>query len=164
MKKLFITCALVFSSGSTLAATAEQPMTVSGTVQFGQTTELKGDLRTVGGLPAGATDNGTLIATVGVTGGGSYWLIGIDPNDTTSAGNAPDQGWIMKSESTPTKLVKVKISNENRVDYQPNLGAGNFKWNRMRADQRANIIVNGKQNVDAGDDYRLTVNIAKYVP
>lgn len=162
MKKTLITCALLFISGAVFAESVELITPVSGIVQFGQTAEFKADMQTVSGLPAGRHSDRTLIATVGATGAGAYWLIGIDPNDPDAVGNAPDQGWIMRSKSIPSKIVKVKVSNENRVDYKPNLG--NLNWNRMSSDQRAKIILDGRQYVSSGDDYLLTVNVAKYIP
>lgn len=164
MKKTFITCALLLISGGVYAESAEQVTAVSGIVKFGETVEFGGNIQTVDGLPAGKNPDKTLIATVGVTGSGAFWLIGIDPNDSVAAGNAPDQGWTMKSRSSPNKEVKVKISSENRVDYKPSIGSSNVKWNRMSSDQRAKVILNGDQNVFAGDDYQLTVNVAKYIP
>jgi hypothetical protein len=162
MRNLFIPCVLLFSSGTTLAESIDKLTQVSGIVAFGQPTQFAADMQTVSGLNAGVTPDNTLIATVGVTGGGGFWLIGIDPTDADAAGHAPDQGWTMKSKSVPTKTVKVKITNDNRVDYKPNLN--NLNWNRMSADTRAKIVVSSQQNILAGDDYQLTVNVAKYIP
>lgn len=165
MKKLFIASLIassVLSSTTVFAESAEQSKIISTPVAFGATTTFDGTITPVNGLPAGATEDNTTIATVSVVNPGAAWLIGNDPNDTANSTKAPDQGWVMKSLSDSTKQVKVKVSNDGRIDYKPNLGGRN--WNRMPPTSVAKIVTNTKQTIAAGDDYELAVTIARYLP
>ncbi|WP_241592080.1 hypothetical protein [Rosenbergiella epipactidis] len=145
------------------AESAEQSKEVSTYVEFGGTTTFDGNIIPTTGLAAGTTPAHTVIATVGVVNGGGTRLIGNDPNDTDATNKAPDQGWTMKSDSAPdTKMVKVKVDDTESTGFISKLGGR--LWNKMPAGSRASIITNGQQDIIAGDDYKLTETIAKYVP
>lgn len=165
MKKLLIASLIassVLSSTTVFAATVDQSKNISTSVAFGATTTFDGTITPVTGLPAGATADNTTIATVNVVNPGSSWLISNDPNDSANVNKAPDQGWVMKSASDSSKTVKVKLSNDGRLDYQPNLA--NRNWNRMPPTATAKIVTYGAQSISSGDDYNLTVTIARYLP
>ncbi|MCL9669437.1 hypothetical protein L2C91_13795 [Rosenbergiella epipactidis] len=165
MKKLLIASLVVssvLSSTTVFAATVDQSKNINTKVAFGATTTFDGTITPVMGLPAGTTADNTTIATVSVVNPGSSWLISNDPNDTTNVSKAPDKGWVMKSVSDPTKTVKVRLSNDDRLDYQGGLGGRN--WNRMPPTAVAKIVTDTSQNIAAGDDYDLTVTIARYLP
>ncbi|PIJ43155.1 hypothetical protein [Tatumella sp. OPLPL6] len=165
MKKLLIASLIassVISSTTVFAATVDQSKNINTKVTFGATSTFDGTITPVTGLPAGTTADNTTIATVSVVNPGSSWLISNDPNDQDNISNAPDKGWVMKSLSDPSKKVKVRLSNDDRLDYQGNLGGRN--WNRMPPTAIAKIVTNTGQNIAAGNDYDLTVTIARYLP
>lgn len=165
MKKLLIASLIassVLSSTTVFASTVDQSKNINTKVAFGATTTFDGTITPVMGLPAGTTADNVTIATVSVVNPGSSWLISNDPNDTANVTKAPDKGWVMKSVSDPTKTVKVRLSNDDRLDYQGSLGGRN--WNRMPPTAVAKIVTDSSQNIAAGDDYDLTVTIARYLP
>lgn len=161
MKKITVgvALALTMSANAFAAGTISEAQRVSTDVAFGKSATFVASITPITGLPAGETADKTVIATVSVTGAGGSWALGSDPND--SSAGAPDKGWTMKSKTDSTKTVRVAVDNDGRLTY---VTLGNVVWNIYPATKSASIITYGKQTIQAGDDYDLGVNVAKYVP